>query len=90
MQYVVQNRSGRAVTGMSLNVSSGTTSTSYTVPSLAAGETYVAKVPVNETTLRNEGSLAFTTQLANPLGVVDQMPANNKRSSVLTAAKPKQ
>ena len=89
MQFVVQNRSGRAVTGMSLNVSAGTTSTSYSVPSLAAGETHVAKVPVNEITLRNDGSISFTTQLANPLGVIDQVPANNQRSSVLTAAKPK-
>jgi hypothetical protein len=87
MQFVVQNRSGRAVTGMSLNVSSGATTTSYSVPSLAAGETYVAKVPVNEITLKNAGSISFTTQLTNPPGVVDQAPANNQRSSVLTAAK---
>ena len=88
MEFVVQNRSGRAVSGMSLNVSAGTTSTSYTVPSLADGETYVAKVPVNEITLKNSGTISYTTQLANPLGVTDQVPANNKRSSVLSAPKP--
>jgi hypothetical protein len=88
MQFVVQNRSGRAVSGMSLQVSTGTTTSSYTVPSLAGGETYVAKVPVNEITLKNAGSISFTTQLTNPLGVIDQVPANNKRSSVLTASKP--
>jgi hypothetical protein len=89
MQFVIQNRSGRAVSGMSLSVSSGTTSTSQTVPSLAAGETYVAKVPVSEIALKSAGSISYTTQLSNPLGVVDQVPSNNKRSSVLTATKPK-
>ena len=84
MDFVVQNRSGRAVSGMTLNVSAGTTTTSYTVPSLAAGETYVAKVPVDEITLKNSGSLTYTTQLTNPTGVVDQVPANNRRSSVLS------
>jgi hypothetical protein len=85
MLFVVQNRSGRTVSGMSLNVSTGTTSASQSVPSLAAGETYVAKVPVDEITLKNAGSISFTTQLTNPLGVVDQVPANNRRSSVLSA-----
>ena len=87
MQFVVQNRSGRTVTGMSLNVSVGTTTSTQTVPSLAAGETYVARVPVNDITLRQNGSIAFSTQLVNPLGTVDQVPANNQRSSVLTAPK---
>jgi hypothetical protein len=90
MQLVVQNRSGRAVSGMSLDVSLGTTSARHTVPSLAVGETYVAKVPVNEIALKQTGSLSFSTQLTNPAGVVDQVPTNNKRTSVLTAPKPKQ
>jgi hypothetical protein len=85
MDFVVQNRSGRAISGMTLNVTVGTTTTSQTVPSLAAGETYVAKLPVNDTALKTNGSLTFITQLTNPLGVNDQVPANNRRSSVLTA-----
>jgi subtilisin family serine protease len=85
MQFVVQNRSGRTVSGMSLAVTTGTTTTTSSVPSLAAGETFVAKVPVSEITLTRTGSLRFSTELTNPLGVTDQVPANNKRSSVLTA-----
>jgi hypothetical protein len=88
MQFVLQNRSGRTVSGLALSVSTGTTTATYSVPSLAAGETYVAKVPVSEIMLKSAGSIAFTTQLTNPLGVVDQVPANNKRSSVLTAETP--
>jgi hypothetical protein len=87
MQLVVQNRSGRTISGMSLNIGVGTTSTTQSVPSLAAGETYVATVPVNDIALKQSGSLPITTQLTNPVGVTDQVPANNRRSSVLTAPK---
>jgi subtilisin family serine protease len=87
MEFVVQNRSGRTVSGMALSVGVDGTVTTQTVPSLGAGETYVAKIPVNDVALRTNGSLQFSTQLTNPLGVNDQVPANNKRSSVLTAPK---
>jgi hypothetical protein len=73
------------VTGLSLNVAVGAQGSTQTVPSLAPGETYIAKVPVNDITLRTAGSLTFTTQLTNPLGVTDQVPANNRKSTVLTA-----
>ena len=87
MQVVIQNRSGRTVTGMSLAIAAGTTTTNSSVPSLSAGETYVAKVPVSEAALRNAAAVTFTTQLTNPLGTVDQVPANNRRASVLTTPK---
>lgn len=85
MQFVLQNRSGRALTGLSLNVAIGNVSSTQSVPSLAPGESYVAKVPVSETTLRTSGNITYTTQLTNPLGVTDQVPANNRKTSVLTA-----
>jgi hypothetical protein len=88
MQFVVQNRSGRTVTGMSLSVTAGTTTTTQSVPSLAAGETYVAKVPVNDVALQSAGGIPYTSQLVNPVGTTDQVPANNKRTTILTAPKP--
>ena len=39
------------------------------------------------TALAAAGRLTFTTQLTNPLGTVDQVPANNRRASVLTPPK---
>lgn len=83
MQFLIQNRSGRAVTGMTLNVAAGKTSQTYSVPSLGPGESYVARVPVDQIALRSNGSLPFTTQLTNPIAITDQVPANNRRSSVL-------
>ena len=87
MDFVVQNRSGRTVTGMSLSVTIGTTTSNQSVPSLAAGEIYIAKFSVNDSQLKSAGSVTYATQLVNPIGTVDQVPANNKRSSVLTAPK---
>jgi hypothetical protein len=87
MQFVVQNRSGRMVGGLSLNVTAGTVTTTQAVPSLAPGGTYVAKVAVNDAALQQTGSISFSTQLNNAPGTVDQVPRNNSRSSVLSAPK---
>ena len=84
MQFVVQNRSSQAVAGLNLNVTAGTDATAYPIPSLAAGESYVAKVPLDDTALKAAGTLRFTTQLANPAGFTDRVPGNNRKASVLT------
>ncbi len=89
MEIVIQNRSGRAVTGLSLAITNGTTTTNTPVPSLAVGETYVAKVPVSSAALASAGQLTFATQLINPPSLADQVPANNQRTSVLKPPPPK-
>ena len=88
MQVVVQNRSGRSVTGLTLAINAGSAEQTQVVPSLAPGETYVARVPVSATTLQAAGQLTFSTRLTNPAGAVDQVPANNTRASVLSAPRP--
>jgi hypothetical protein len=86
MQFLVQNRSGRAVAGLVLNVGVDNVANNYSVPSLAPGETYVARISADPATAAG-GRIGFTTQLVNPLGVTDQVPANNRRASTLTAPK---
>ncbi len=86
VQVVVQNRSGRAVSGSTLSVNAGGVALNFNVPTLAVGETYLARVPADAALLRNKGSLTITSELNNPAGVSDQQPANNKRSSVVTGA----
>jgi hypothetical protein len=88
MQFVVQNRSGSAVSGLQLNVNSSgatTNTASFTIPSLAAGEIYVATVPVDPVALKSAGSITYLTQLANPPGLSDSATQNNRKSSTLTA-----
>lgn len=85
MQFVIQNRGGQAVTGMTLNVSAGDASaTNTTMPSLMPEETYIAKLPVSEQA-RRSGAISYTSRLVNPLGLKDAVPANNQRRSVLPA-----
>ncbi len=88
MQFVVQNRSGRALTGTSLSIAAGTVRTTQTLPTLAPGDTYIAKIPVNPLTLNMAGSITYTTQLTNPIGVIDQVPGNNQKSTTLSPPKP--
>jgi hypothetical protein len=87
MDFVVQNRSGRAVSGASLTVNAGLTSSSYLVGNLPPGGSQVIRVPVDAGQLATLGRIEYTTTLTNPIGVNDQVPANNRRSSVLTAPK---
>lgn len=88
MDYVVQNRSGPAVAGLKLNVETGGATNSYFVPLLVPGASYVVQAPVNSAALSAAGTLKFNSQLNNPLGLVDQVPGNNRKSSSLTVPAP--
>jgi hypothetical protein len=90
MQFVVQNRSGASVAGLTLSITT-TGATAPTrilpVPSLAAGESYLAAVPVDSAALQANGSLTYATLLTTPPGLTDAAPANNRRTSTLAAPK---
>ena len=83
MEIVVQNRSGQSVSGLVLDVDAGGATTNYSIPLLAPGATSVVKVPVDQNQLVSSGGIVFRTQLVNPAGIVDQVPANNRRTSSL-------
>lgn len=85
MDFVVQNRGAQPVAGLALTLdANGATGTSV-IPLLAAGESFVVKVPISSATLATAGTMKFTTQLVNPPGLIDQVPTNNRKTSVLTA-----
>lgn len=89
MQFVVQNRSGAAVAGLQLSVNTTATTTAappaIAVPPLAAGESYIATLPVDSAALKSAGTITYTTQLTTPPGLTDAAPANNRKSSTLSA-----
>jgi hypothetical protein len=88
MQFVVQNRSGAAVAGLRLSLASTATTTvpaPIAIPPLAAGESYIATLPVDATALKAAGTITYTTQLTTPPGLTDAAPANNRKSSTLSA-----
>ncbi len=83
VEFVVQNRSGQVVSGVKLNVNAAGESSVIDVPNLQPGELWTWAVPVNQTQLESEGQLAFTSQLRNPPGLVDQNTGNNRKASVV-------
>jgi hypothetical protein len=87
MDFVVQNRGGQAVSGLNLDVDTNGFTVTDRVPALAAGASTVINVPVDQKTLIANGALAYKTTLSTPIGVNDQDPANNIKTSRLTAPK---
>lgn len=85
MEFVVQNRSGQGVGGMKLQVDAGGQITTYPVPLLGPGATYVVKQPVDQSQLQAAGGMVFSSQLINPAGITDQVPANNRLTTALAA-----
>lgn len=84
VQLLVQNRSTQAVSGLTLTVNAAGISASLSVPSLTPGETFLARVPIDTAPLRSTGAMPFSTILVNPPGLLDRVPANNRRTSVIT------
>lgn len=83
MNVVVQNRGGRSVSGLSLMVSVGGVATTVAVPTLSPGATQLVAVPVGADQLAADGGIIFRTTLETPAGMVDQVPANNRKSGVV-------
>lgn len=83
MEFVVQNRSGQPVDGMTLSVNAAGERQDVTVPWLNAGARWSWSVPVDQARLSSEGELTYTSQLRNPNGIIDQNPGNNRKASVV-------
>lgn len=83
MNFVVQNRSGHSVSGVSLDISTGTRTARHAIGMLAPGETEIVRIPV-DSKRSSVGQIHYSTTLNNPAGMTDRVPANNRKSSVLS------
>lgn len=83
VEYVVQNRSGHAVSDLLLNLNSAGLREVIQVPQLQSGERWSYAVPVDAVRLNQEGDLTYRSQLRNPAGLTDVNPENNGRASVV-------
>jgi hypothetical protein len=88
VEFVVQNRSGHAVEGMTLSLNAAGAREQVAVPALQPGERWAYNVQVSEEQLNTEGQLTYTSQLRNPNGLVDQNPGNNGKASVVFKVTP--
>ena len=81
---VVQNQGAQTIAGLGLDSSTGGEPLSYAVPTLAPGASIGIEVPVDRATLASAGELTVRFQVVAPAGVVDQNPANNRKTGVVT------
>jgi hypothetical protein len=86
MEFVVQNRSGSAVSDMTLSINAAGVKEEVAVPYLQAGERWSYTVPVDQARLNKEGQLTYISQLRNPSGLSDANPGNNGKASVVFKA----
>ena len=85
MEFLIQNRSGSAVSGMDLYVTDNAAQTVYRIPPLGAGASTIVAVPVNQSELsRSESGIAYRSQLLNPNGTRDVVPSNNQKASTVS------
>ncbi len=83
ISIVIQNRGARGGEGLMLNADVNGSAGTYAVPSLPPGASVAIKLPVDPALLARGGRLVLRTELVMPPGFVDQIPANNRRASVL-------
>ena len=85
VQFIVQNRGNLPVSGLSLAITTDSSSSTTSVPYLLSGATFVVNVPLNFAALPPSTSLTFSSQLTLPSGQADQVPSNNRKSSRFTS-----
>lgn len=83
LEIVVQNRSGQGIAGAQLDVTAGQQVISRKLDWLPPGGSTVVKIDVDPSLLQNDGNIPYRAILTNPAGIVDQVPGNNQRSTVL-------
>ena len=85
---VIQNRGARGADGLTLTADVNGAAGTYAVPSLAPGVSIAVKLPVEPAQLARGGRFVLRTELVLPSGFIDQIPANNRRASVLVLPAP--
>ena len=78
---VVQNRSARASAEQVLTVNLNGRVTTYAIPAIAPGLSTAVVLPVDASTAA--APIELRTQLEQPEGVIDTVPANNTRASLV-------
>ena len=85
---VIQNRGARSGEGLMLTADVNGSSTTSPIPSLPPGASIAIKLPFDPTLLARGSRLVLRTELIMPPSFVDQIPANNRRVSILILPAP--
>lgn len=84
LEVIVQNRSARPAGNLTLTVDLNGRVTTYPIAALAPGRSTTVPVPVDAAIAA--GPITLRTRLDNPAGVLDAVPANNTRASLIDLA----
>jgi hypothetical protein len=82
---LVQNRGNQAVDGLQLRVAVGSDVRAAGLESLAPGASVAVPLSIDPAALQAAGQLGLDVQLANPAGLIDQAPQNNRATGTITA-----
>jgi hypothetical protein len=81
IEIVLQNRSAAPAANLTLETTLNTIALNFAIPSLAPGASTTVTLPVTAT--NKAAPITLRTQLDNPPGVTDAVPANNSLASRL-------
>ncbi len=82
---LVQNRGNQIVDGMQLQVTVGSDPRTIGVGPLQPGASVSVPLTIDQAALQAAGQLNLDIQLANPAGLADQVPLNNRARGAITA-----
>lgn len=82
---LVQNRGNQVVDGMQLRVTVGSDPRTVGVGPLQPGASTSVPIAIDRAALQAAGRLNLDIQLANPAGLADQVPLNNRARGAITA-----
>jgi hypothetical protein len=82
---LVQNRGNQIVDGMQLQVTVGSDPRTIGVGPLQPGASVSVPLTIDQAALQAAGQLNLNIQLANPAGLADQVPLNNRARGAITA-----
>jgi hypothetical protein len=84
LEVVLQNRGALPATQLKLTIDLNGRSSTYMVPAIDAGRSTAVPLPIDAATAA--GPITLHTRLDNPEGVLDTIPANNTRASLIDLA----
>ena len=87
MNFIVENRGAKPLSGLSLDVATNGFGKNFALPPIAPGETHVLKLPVDQAALISNDGLTFVTELVTPVNFEDANAENNRRTSRLNPPK---
>ena len=84
LEVVLQNRGARPAKNLVLSVELNGRPSTHAIPLIEAGRSLSVALPVDAATVA--GPISLRTRLENPAGILDAVPANNLRASLIDVA----